>query len=299
MRGVVIPMITPMNQDGTIDCNSLVNFTEYLLKTGVNCLYPNGTNGESLMLTKEERQQIAEVIVKTVDHRLPVVIQTGAMTTEETISHIQHAKKIGADGVGIMSPAFFPMDQEALYNYYKAAITEAGTQLPVYLYNIPSCTTNDVYPELLARIMTELPNVQGIKYSYPDLLRIEDYLLKAPRVPDVLIGCDSLFLQCLATGGVGTVTGPGAVFHERFTRLYRQFLEGDLNGSVETQWKIVKTDRAMNTIPGIPGLKTLLKLRGIIQHDTCREPIRALTANEYIKLENVLHEYFTEEGIDG
>lgn len=297
MNGVVIPMITPMNTDGTVDEQSLVRFTEFLIKTDVNCLYPNGTNGESLYLSEEERQNIAEIIVKTADHKLPVFIQSGAMTTAETASHVQHAQKIGADGVGIMSPAFFPMDDASLYGYYKDAISSVPEDFPVYVYNIPGCTTSDVKPALLAKLMEEFPNVAGIKYSCPDLMRIEDYLITPGRTPDVLIGCDSLFLQCLMTGGVGTVTGPGAIFHERFTRLYRQYQEGDLAGAKETQQKIVKDDRRMAGIPGIPGLKALLKMRGIIANDTCRRPLRELTTEEYRTLEIIFNDYVKEENL--
>ena len=83
MNGVVIPMITPMNAEGTVDEKSLVRFCEFLMKTDVDCLYPNGTNGESLYLSKEERQKIAEIIVKTVDHKLPVFIQCSRADTVE------------------------------------------------------------------------------------------------------------------------------------------------------------------------------------------------------------------------
>ena len=213
MFGVVIPTITPMNEDGSLDVKSLEKYTQYLIDAKVNCLYPNGTNGESLMLTKDERQRVAEVMAKVNNGRLPLFIQSGAMTTEETASHVKHAKSIGADGVGIMSPAFFPMDEVALFDYYSKSIKDVPADFPIYIYNIPGCTTNDVSAALLGRLMEAYPNIVGIKYSCPNLIRIEDYLRCNKRTPDVLIGCDSLFLQCLVTGGVGTVTGPGAVFN--------------------------------------------------------------------------------------
>ena len=299
LTGVVIPMITPMNEDGSIDDASLKNFVNFLVDAGANALYPNGTNGESLLLTQAERQHIAEVIAKTNDHRLPLFIQCGSMTTAETASHAQHAVTIGADGIGVMSPAFFGMDEEALFQYYTAVIEKLPENFPVYVYNIPGCTTNDVTPALLRRLMAAYDNVVGIKYSSPDLMRVEDYLNTDGRVPQLLIGCDSLFLQCLITGGVGTVTGPGSIFHERFNRLYRQFREGDFQGAMETQKKIVETDRKLAPIPGIPALKTLLKLRGVIRTDVCRAPLRPLTEAEKKVLADVYEEYCKEEGIHG
>lgn len=299
MKGLVIPTITPMTVNGEIDEQGVAEFTEYLIEAGVDCLYPNGTNGESLLLTEQERQRIAEIMVQTSRGRVPVFIQCGAMTTDETVSHALHSVKIGADGIGIMTPAFFPMDDEALFRYYSTVILTLPEDFPVYIYNIPGCTTNDVSPELLNRLMNAFPNIAGIKFSSPDLMRVEDYFEKTDKKPDLLIGCDSLFLQCLITGGVGTVTGPGSIFHERFTRLYRQFREGDMSGAIKTQKQIVELDRKLAGIPGIPALKALLKIRGIIRTDVCRAPLRGLSETEYKKLENIVKEYQEEEKIDG
>ena len=126
LSGVVIPTITPMHEDGSIDERSLAGFTEYLVQAGVDCLYPNGTNGESLLLSREERETAAEIMVETVAKRIPVFIQCGSMTTAETISHVRHAVRIGADGVGVMSRAYrriirfisitFPAAQRATSN---------------------------------------------------------------------------------------------------------------------------------------------------------------------------------------
>ena len=132
LSGVVIPTITPMNEDGSIDERSLANFTEYLVQAGVDCLYPNGTNGESLLLSQQERESVAEIMVKTAANRIPVFIQCGSMTTAETVSHVQHAARIGADGVGVMSPAFFPMDEASLFGYYSAVIESVPREYPVY-----------------------------------------------------------------------------------------------------------------------------------------------------------------------
>ena len=297
LLGLVIPMITPMNEDSSVDDASLRSFVNFLADAGVNALYPNGTNGESLLLSQAEREHIAEVIAETNNHRLPLFIQCGSMTTAETASHAKHAVTIGTDGIGVMSPAFFGMDEESLYQYYAAVVSGLPKDFPVYIYNIPGCTTNDVKPALLHRLMKDFENIVGIKYSCPDLMRVEDYLNTDGRKPQLLIGCDSLFLQCLATGGVGTVSGPGSIFYERFERLYRQFNEGDFQGAMETQRKIVETDRKLAGIPGIPALKTLLKLRGVIRCDACRAPHRPLTDEEKKTLEEIYNEYCKEEGI--
>ena len=297
LKGVVIPTITPMKEDGSVDEQSTADFCEYLCKAGVNAIYPNGTNGESLLLSAAERDLVAEIMVGTNKGRMTSFIQCGSMTTGETLLHVKHSEKIGADGVGVMTPAFFTMDDEALYQYYAKMARSVSDGYPIYVYNIPGCTTNDVSPQLLNRLLRDFPNIVGIKYSRSDLMRVEDYLNQCERQPELLIGCDSLFYQCLITGGVGTVSGPGSVYCERFTRLYRQFLSGDVEGAVITQRQIVTADRKLRGIPEIPALKAMLKMRGVIKTDVCREPLRRLTANEYATVERVLQEYLDEEKI--
>jgi len=268
IKGVVIPTITPMNEDNSIDDASLVNYTRFLLEAGVDPLYPNGTNGESLLLTKAEREHVAEIMARENNHCLPLYVQCGSMTTAETVSHSKHAVKIGADGIGIMSPAFFPMDDKALFLYYSDVISKLPEEFPVYIYNIPGCTTNDIKPALLKSLMGEFANIVGIKFSSSNLMRLEDYLEVSGRKPELLIGCDSLFFQCLVSGG-----------------------------AAKTQKKIVETDRKMAGIPGIPALKTLLKLRGIIRTDVCRMPLRPLTTEEKLTLEEIYSVYCKEERI--
>jgi len=297
--GVVIATITPMNENGSIDEHSLKDFIKYLVNAGVDCLYPNGTNGEGLLLTKDERMHVADIVVEENNHKLSTFIQCGSVSTEETKTHAKHAAKIGADGVGVMSPLFFPLDEQSIFKYYIEVINELPKNFPVYIYNIPGCTGIDIKPVLFNQIMKVFPNVLGIKYSSADLIRVEDYFLQAEGYPELLIGCDSLFLQCLITGGVGTVTGPGSVFHERFTRLYRQYDEGDYIGATATQNQIIRTDRKLAGIPGIPALKAMLKMRGVIKTDVCRGPLRTLSKDEYKILDRVLEEYYIEESVNG
>ena len=133
LRGVVIPAILPMNEDSSVDDASLKNFTKFLVEAGMGALYPNGTNGESLMLKQEEREHVAEVMAEENNHALPLFIQCGAMTTKETAALAQHAVKIGADGIGVMNPAFFGMDEEALFGYYSDVVKGLPEDFPVYV----------------------------------------------------------------------------------------------------------------------------------------------------------------------
>ena len=186
-----------------------------------------------------------------------------------------------------MTPAFWPLDERAMEDYYAGIAGEIG-DFPIYLYNIPSRTGNDVPPALLARLMKNHANIYGIKCSMPDLLRISDYLRCAERETDVLIGNDTLALSCLALGGKGFVTGPGAVFLKLNVGIYEAFAGGDIRRAQSLQAQLIEILRTIRDIPEIPAIKYMLMRMGIIHNDACRRPLRALTDEEKRRLDQAM-----------
>ena len=291
--GAVCATITPFTKDMRIDEDSLRKLCDFLADSGINGIYPNGTNGEGILLSREERKRIAEILVDQNKNRMSVFIQATAATEEETVQNIVDAVEAQADGVGVMTPIFFRQDAEAMYQYYKR-LHDAAPDFPMYMYNIPSHSNNDIAPAVFGRITKDFGNFLGIKYSNSDLMRIQDYLMAADRKVDVLIGCDSLILPCLMTGGVGGVSGPCAVFGKRFSKMLAYYHAGDYEAARELQMKIVQTDRNIAGVPGIPAIKAMLKMEGVIENDICKEPFRPLTKEERNILEHEVDRYLTE-----
>lgn len=294
LNGVVCATITPMLPDGSIDMESAGNLYRWLAASGITGLYPNGTNGESLSLSYEERCELAKCCSQENQGRSSVYIQCGAATAEETAKNVRFASGCGADGVGIMTPVFFPVDEPGMEAYFDVLLSTIP-DFPAYVYNIPSRSGNDVSPSLLGRLMEKHGNLHGIKYSSPDLLRIGEYVhCCETRKTDVLIGCDSLALCCMDLGGAGWVSGPAAVFNECFVRLYRQ-IGTYPEKARETQERISFLSRQLAGIPEIPAIKYMLKNRGIIRHDTCRLPLRELSQEEKNRLDRLLEIYLQLE----
>jgi len=291
MHGIVCAIVTPMTPSGEIDAGSLRKLSAHLVKSGIHGVYPTGTNGEGILLSAEERREVAKTVVDEVSGRSVVVIQCTAATVEETLDHIRHAERIGADGAGVMTPFFFGLDHETLKKFYSQALTAAGPGFFIYAYNIPSHTTNDLTPVLLKELAEKHPNLVGIKFSDSDLMRIQDYMRAVPRRIDVLIGCDSLVLPALTLGASGTVSGPAMVFPHLFVGLYNAFKNNDYEQARDFQRKIIEMDRSLRGIPAIPAIKTMLKMQGIIESDFSRIPSRPLTREEYGTLESLVKKY--------
>ena len=287
LQGVVCANITPFDKDGNLDKESLRRLYRRLTAQGIHGVYPNGTNGEGLSLTGEERRITAKIAVEECGGQTVVYIQCGAASPEETRSNILAAQSSGTDGVGIMTPVFFPCDDSAMFRYYDAML-EVAPGLPAYIYDIPSRTGSHVSPAVFHELTAKHANLLGIKFSMPDLLCLQDYICGAPRPVNALIGCDRLAACCMALGGVGWVSGPRAVFGPLHLALYSAIVDGDREQSLKLQKSVWDICTVLAQVPEIPAIKYLLRKTGVIACDACRPPFRPLTAKERALLDSLL-----------
>lgn len=294
LYGIVCANITPMDAAGELDLQSLMRLVDYMAQSGIHGVYPTGTNGEGHLLCMEEQHAVAKTVVEQNAGRMSTFIQCATMRWNDTMENIAYACSVGADGVGVMTPTFFKADDAAMIEYYNEACRTAGKK-PLYIYNIAKYTNNDVSVKAFGEIIDNNENAMGIKYSNKDIERIQDYL-RAPKVrrAEALIGADSLIVSALAAGCVGEVSGPACVFPKRYVGCYEAFVKGDLALAVELQNRIVACSRSIKSVPQIPAIKAMLKMKGVIENDACRRPFRKLTTEEYRMLEKALEEYEKE-----
>ncbi|HBF37684.1 MAG TPA: dihydrodipicolinate synthase family protein, partial [Firmicutes bacterium] len=279
----------PFTSEGTVDEKSVRSLCRYLIESKINGLYPLGTNGEGVFLSTVERKKVAEIFVSEVQHKIPVVIQCGAITTAESVELARHAASIKADGIGIMTPFFFNQDEEALIAYY-TTVAKAAPELPMYVYNIPSHTNNDILPSTVAKLAKLVPNLIGVKYSVPNLIRLSEYMKAVPSA-GVLIGCDRLILPALSLGAVGIVSGPAMAFPHLFTGLLEAFRKGDLEGVRKFQARLLDLDGALAPFPAIPLLKEILKRKGVIACSLPKAPMRSLNDHESRQLDSIIEQF--------
>ena len=263
LHGVITAMVTPFNKDGSVNLKKMENLTEFLISKGVHCLYPLGTTGECLRISEADRMAIAETVVKTANHRVTVYIHVGASTQDETITLAQHAQKIGADGIGVVTPNYFGVNDREMEEYYVSIANSLPIDFPVYIYGIPQCAANDISPEVVQRIANRCKNVVGIKYSYPDLLKIDKFLTINNDNFDVVPGTDRLFLSELAMGCSGVVSGISCVYPEPFIAVYNAFKENNIPKARKAQKTATKYCEVLRNGSNMSYFKIGLAMRGV------------------------------------
>lgn len=287
LHGVTTAMVTPFDEKGNVQLDKVEELTQFLIAKGVHCLYPLGTTGEMLRLSVSERKQVAETVVKKANRRVTVYIHAGAMNEQETIELAQHAYSIGADGIGVVTPVFFGANDKELEAYYGKIASSIPSDFPVYLYSIPQCATNDITPGLAHRLAERFGNIVGIKYSFPDFLRVNDYLTIRNGHFSVVPGTDRLFLPALAMGCDGIVSGVSSVYPEPFVAVYNAFRENDIPKARKLQRIATKYCEALKNGGNMAYFKEALKMRGI-DAGSMKSPQLNLTEDEAEQLRIVL-----------
>lgn len=233
IKGIIPPIITPMNEDESICEAELRRQVERLIQAGVHGIFALGTNGEGYILTKKEKEQVLAAVIDQTQGRVPVYAGTGCISTQETIRMSQMAESLGADVLSIITPSFAAASQEEIYEHYRA-VAEA-VKLPIVLYNIPARTGNAIRPATAARL-AQMDNIVGIKDSSGNFDNMLQYI-ELTRDMDfkVLSGNDSLILWNLLAGGVGGIAGCANVYPENMAAIYNCFCAGDLEGARKAQ----------------------------------------------------------------
>jgi len=283
-------MTTPFTADGKVDTAALEEQTEYLIEKGIQCLYPCGTTGEMYLMSAEERELVAETVVKKAAGRVTVFIHVGAMTVDETIRLAQHAHKIGADGVGVVTPSYFTVNDRAMVEYYKTVCAALPDDFPVYVYVIPQLAHNDISAATMEQIAAACKNVVGVKYSFADMRRINEYLQVRNGNFSVVPGADDLFLPALVCGCDGVVSGCSGPFPEAFVAVYKAFQSGDLEGARKAQVAATELVKLMQFGGDMSIFKNILTFRGVTGGHM-RKPLLDLTDEQVAQLKQQVAPY--------
>lgn len=289
LYGVTVAMITPMDEKGNLDLEMLEALTNALIAQGVNCLYPCGTTGEMTRLSVEERKQAAETVVRAAAGRVTVFIHIGADTPADTIELGRHAAAIGADGAGIVTPIFLHASDRELEEYYLEILSQLPEDFPVYLYNIPQCSANDLSSSSVERIYRQAKNVVGIKYSFLDMNRTAEYL-DTDKDFSVLHGSDKFFSSLLVLGCKGTVSGVAGVFPEPFVAVYDAYIKGNIPEMQKWQSVCRQICDMLKCGSNMAYFKSGLEFRGI-SAGHMRSPQKDLTDTEKQALFDALTEF--------
>ena len=273
LKGSLVALITPMNQDGSINYEQLHDLIDWHIENGTDSIVAVGTTGESATLPVEEHLAVIEATVKHVNKRIPVIAGTGANNTVEAIALSQAAEQAGADYTLSVVPYYNKPSQEGIYQHFKA-IAEA-TSIPMVIYNVPGRTVVSMSNDTILRL-AEIPNIVGVKEASGKIGSNIELINSVPEGFAVLSGDDPTGLPFMLCGGHGVVTVAANVAPKLFADMCRAALEGDIATARRLNEQLIPIYNTMFCEPSPAAPKWGLSLLGKCEPHV-RLPLVALT----------------------
>ncbi len=264
LEGLVPATHTPMHEDGSIAPEKIREQAAILARKGVIGVFVNGSTGEGVSLTSEERLTLAEEWSRQAPgHGLKLVVHVGHTSHLEARALAEHAASIGADAVSAMAPFYFrPSTPKALADWL-VPVAEGCPNLPFYFYDIPSMT--GVRVDMLALVreaMDRISNFRGIKYTSDDMVSLQELLHFRDGSLDILFGTDECLLAALALGVRGAVGSSYNFAPELYLEIIEAYRAGDFERARDRQYLSVKLIRTIASYGYLPAAKRVMGLRG-------------------------------------
>ena len=228
-KGLIAAPVTGYREDGALDLDVVKSYARMLWANGVAGVFVNGTTGEGMSLTLDERRAAAERWVEEAPDGFRVMIHVGHTCQTESRALAAHAAAIGAAAVGEIGPVFFrPAGVEALVDYC-AETAAAAPELPYYYYHMPSMN-QVLFPmaEFLRLADGVIPNLAGIKYTHNDVADYEQCVEFRNGKYDILFGRDEFLVEGLKVGAQGAVGSTYNIMAPLYQRLIAAFHAGEL-----------------------------------------------------------------------
>ncbi|MHC1718784.1 MAG: 4-hydroxy-tetrahydrodipicolinate synthase [Acidaminococcaceae bacterium] len=244
-------MVTPMNQDGSINYEAMADFADWLIDNGSDGLVVCGTTGESPTISTEEKLELFRTVVKRVNKRVPVIAGTGSNNTAGTIELTKAAAATGVDGFLVVGPYYNKPPQEGFYQHFKAI---AGcTELPLIIYNVPGRTSSNILPQTVVRLAQDCKNIVAIKEAAGCVSQVAELYSVLPEDFSIYSGDDMLILPFMSVGATGLISVVSNTGGQLLQDLMQAYEAGKVKEAMDLNAKMLPVAKAMfittNPIP--------------------------------------------------
>jgi 4-hydroxy-tetrahydrodipicolinate synthase len=284
--GAMVAIVTPF-KNGAVDEEGLRQLIEFQIENGTKAIIPCGTTGESATLSHKEHERVIEITVAQAKGRVPVIAGTGSNNTVEAIQLTAHAKKVGADGVLMISPYYNKPTQEGLYQHYKKVAEEVP--IPIVLYNIPGRTAVNMEPGTIARLAA-IDNIVAVKEASGSMKQITDIIQLCGDKLTVVSGEDFLTYPLMAVGGKGVISVVSNVAPRDMADLCDLCLAGKWDEARSLYYRLLPLCHAMFYETNPAPVKAALEMMGKISAEV-RLPLAPMSEMNRTRLRKDLKEY--------
>ena len=282
--GTGIAIVTPYNQDGSVDHEGLKKIVNFNVENGTNYIVISGTTGESVTITKQEKKEIVKTIKEANANRLPLVLGIGGNNTAAVIEEINATDLSDFAGILSVSPYYSKPTQEGMYQHFKA-IAEA-CPVPIILYNVPGRTAKNMEPATVLRLANDFENIVAVKEAGNNLQQYYELLRDKPEDFSIISGDDDLALGVVLAGGAGVISVIGQAFPKEFSKMIQLGLEGKAKEAYNIHYKLMEIINLIFSENNPAGIKAVLKTL-----DLCSDKVRLPLVEASSELKNKIESF--------
>lgn len=286
--GAAVAIVTPFNEDTTVNYEKLDKLIEYQIENGTDAIVICGTTGEASTLSHEEHIDVIKHCVKTVNKRVPVIAGTGSNSTDTAIYLSKEAEAAGADALLLVTPYYNKATQGGLYVHFKD--TADAVNIPCILYNVPSRTGCNILPETAVKLARDVKNIVAIKEATGNISQIAKLIQLADGCIDVYSGNDDQIVPIMSLGGHGVISVLSNVAPKQTHDMCQACLDGDFKKAAKMQLEALPLINSLfSEVNPIP-VKKALNLMGF-EAGPLRKPLTEMEEAHAIILEENMKEY--------
>ena len=287
-EGIFSPTVTPLDEKERVDERGFVNQLNRLINNGIHGIYLLGTSGEFTTLTNTERERAMDIAIKAIGGRVPVICGVMDTSTQRVIQNIEIAEQFGVDAVAATPGYYYTSTDDAdLIEFYQTVA--ASTQLPVFVYNIPSTVKTFIKPEVVVQLAEACENIIGIKDSTGDWTNCLNLLALLGDRTDftIMLGSHTALGAALLFGADGGVVSISNVAPKQSVALYNAAKARDIDELHRLQKWLLRLSKMYTYGQGVSGMKACLEILGVCSAHTT-SPLLPLTDTEKAELRELL-----------
>ena len=284
--GTGVALVTPFNEDYSIDFESLDNLIDNLIQNGIDYFVIMGTTAESVTLSENEQKTILEYVKKKVNGRVPLVFGMGGNDTFDIVNKIKNTDFNGVEAILSVTPYYNKPSQEGLFHHYE--LIAKHSPVDILLYNVPSRTSINIQTSVVVNLAQKHSNIIGIKEASGDINQCMDLIMNCPKNFMIISGDDKCTFSILTLGGVGVISVQAMAFPRLFSNMVNNLLNLRLKEAKNNHYDLLKSVDLFYVEGNPSGIKEALYLKGICSSNQVRLPLRPLSKENSNKLKSVL-----------
>ncbi len=284
---LVTAMVTPFKKDFSLDLKSTGRLIEHLIKNGSDSILLSGTTGESPTLTDEEKIELFDYCVKNFGEKVKFIAGTGSNGTRHSIELSREAKKIGVDGLLLVTPYYNKPGQFGIFKHFEAIAAEVD--LPIILYNVPSRTSCNIDADTTIKL-SKIRNIIGIKEASTDFRQIAEIIRNTDNDFIVYSGNDGDTLPMLSLGSYGVISVASHLVGNQIKKMITSFKKGDVIEAAKLHNWLLDIFYGIFIVANPVPIKKALDLAGI-SAGPARLPLCDMDPQELERFKQILIKY--------